>query len=133
DPSSGGRQMPSHWGSAEKHIVTTSSPTTSQCLPAVGCAEASRYLNDRGPLAGCSAQRDEITVATLGEGACSEGEFWEALNAACTLSLPILFVVEDNGFAISVPQSEQAPAPINELVSGFRGLGVLDVDGTDYF
>ena len=133
DPASGGRQMPCHFSSPALHIATTSSPTTSQCLPAVGCAEASRYLNAHGPLAACSATPDEITVTTLGDGACSEGEFWEALNTACTLRLPLLFVVEDNGFAISVPASEQSPGPITALTSGWPGLHRIDVDGTDYF
>jgi 2-oxoisovalerate dehydrogenase E1 component len=133
DPASGGRQMPCHWGDVDKHIVTQSSPTGSQCIPAVGCAEAARYISRRPNLPGCSAQGDEVTYVSLGEGATSEGEFWESLNTACTLHLPVLFVVADNGFAISVPSSEQAPAPVSELVSGFRGLEVYRVDGRDYF
>jgi 2-oxoisovalerate dehydrogenase E1 component len=133
DPASGGRQMPSHWGAADRHIVTQSSPTGSQVLPALGCAEATRYLRDHRGLAGCAGGDDEITYVSLGEGACSEGEFWEALSGACTLQVPLLFVVADNGWAISVPRRDQAPAPIGRLVSGFPGLEVFSVDGCDYF
>ncbi|HEY5155567.1 MAG TPA: dehydrogenase E1 component subunit alpha/beta [Acidimicrobiales bacterium] len=132
DPSSGGRQMPSHWGNDSLHLVTQSSPTGSQCIPAVGCAEASRYIVRRPDLPGCSAHGDELTYVSLGEGACSEGEFWESLNTACTLHLPVLYVVADNGYAISVPASDQHPAPVIELVRGFRGLRTARVDGTDY-
>lgn len=133
DPASGGRQMPSHWGFADKNVITQSSPTGSQCLPAVGCAEAGRYINRRGPLGGCRAHGDEITYVSLGEGSTSEGEFWESLSAACTLRLPVLYVVEDNGYAISVPVAEQSPAPISDLVETFPGLTVHRVDGCDYF
>ena len=132
DVASGGRQMPSHWGDAARNIVTQSSPTGSQCLPAVGCAEAGRYIARRPDLPGCRAQGDEVTYVSLGEGATSEGEFWESLNSAATLHLPVLFVVADNGFAISVPSTDQSPAPISQLVRGFRGLYVVRLDGTDY-
>ncbi len=132
DPASGGRQMPCHWGSKRLNVVTQSSPTGSQCLPAVGCAEATRYISRR-QLPGCVAHGDEITYVSLGDGATSEGEFWESLNTACTLHLPVLYIVADNGYAISVPVAEQAPAAISELVRGFRGLHVYDVDGRDYF
>jgi len=132
DPASGGRQMPCHWGHRQRHVVTQSSPTGSQCLPAVGCAEAARYISRRD-LPGCEAQGDELTYVSLGEGATSEGEFWESLNSACTMALPVLFLVADNGYAISVPSTEQGPAPISELVSGFRGLAVHPIDGCDYF
>src|SRR5688572_2294010 len=124
DPASGGRQMPSHWGFRDKHVVTQSSPTGSQCIPAVGCAEAARYISRRPHLPGCTAEGDELTYVSLGEGATSEGEFWESLNTACTLHLPVLFVVADNGYAISVPSSDQQSAPVAELVQGFRGLAV---------
>jgi 2-oxoisovalerate dehydrogenase E1 component len=132
DPASGGRQMPCHWGNKSLNVVTQSSPTGSQCLPAVGCAEASRYISRRD-LPGCAAHGDELTYVSLGEGATSEGEFWESLNTACNLALPMLFVVADNGYAISVPVAEQAPASIAELVRGFRGLQVHTIDGRDYF
>src|SRR6266581_8535100 len=74
DPASGGRQMPSHWGAPKLHIVTSSSPTGTQFLQAAGCAEATRYLDE---------DSNDITLVTSGEGATSEGEFWEAVNAAC--------------------------------------------------
>jgi 2-oxoisovalerate dehydrogenase E1 component len=137
DPSSAGRQMPSHWGHRAHHVVTQSSPTGSQCIPAVGCAEAGRYLVRRPQLVqehgATEAHGDELTYVSLGEGACSEGEFWESLNTACNLHLPVLYVVPDNGFAISVPVIDQHPAPVHELVRGFRGLEVHHLDGTDYF
>jgi 2-oxoisovalerate dehydrogenase E1 component len=133
DPASGGRQMPAHWGYAAQNVVTQSSPTGTQCLPAVGCAEAARYISRRPDLPGCSAEGDEITYVSLGEGSTSEGDFWESLNTACTLHLPVLYVIADNGYAISVPSIDQAPAPVHELVRGFRGLDVHVVDGCDYF
>ena len=132
DPASGGRQMPCHWGDRDRHIVTQSSATGTQCLPAVGCAEAARYIVRRN-LPGCHAYGDEVTYVSLGEGATSEGEFWESLNTACRLALPVVYVVADNGYAISVRSTDQAPAPISELVAGFRGLAVTAVDGCDYF
>jgi 2-oxoisovalerate dehydrogenase E1 component len=132
DPASGGRQMPCHWGYKDKNVVTQSSCTGSQCLSAVGSAEASRYIARRD-LPGCSAHGDELTYVSLGEGATSEGEFWESLNTACTLHLPVLFLVADNGYAISVRATDQSPAPIWELVRGFRGLAVHHFDGRDYF
>ncbi|HYA69440.1 MAG TPA: thiamine pyrophosphate-dependent dehydrogenase E1 component subunit alpha, partial [Acidimicrobiales bacterium] len=132
DPASGGRQMPCHFGDAGRNIVTQSSPTGSQCIPAVGCAEAARYIARRPGLVGCRADGDEVTYVSLGEGATSEGEFWESLNSACRLHLPVLYVVEDNGYAISVRAEDQAPAPVSELVRGFRGLAVTKVDGWDY-
>jgi 2-oxoisovalerate dehydrogenase E1 component len=132
DPASGGRQMPCHWSDRAKHVVTQSSPTGSQCLPAVGCAEAGRYALRR-QLPGCNAHGDELTYVSLGEGATSEGEFWESLNTACRLGLPVLYVVADNGYAISVRAGDQAPAPISEMVMGIRGLHVTKFDGRDYF
>ena len=132
DPASGGRQMPAHWGYRPFNVVTQSSPTGSQCIPAVGCAEGGRYIVRR-PQLGLTAHGDEVTYVSLGEGATSEGEFWESLNTACVEHLPVLFLVADNGYAISVPASEQSPAPVNELVRGFAGLQVRSVDGTDYF
>ena len=133
DPASGGRQMPCHWGAKDLNLVTQSSCTGSQCLPAVGCAEASRYISRRPQLPGCEAHGDELTYVSLGEGATSEGEFWESLNTACRLHLPVLYVVADNGYAISVRSTDQAPAPVSEMVRGIRGLHVVKMDGRDYF
>lgn len=132
DPASGGRQMPCHWGAKELNIVSQTSATGTQCIPAVGSAEAARYIARR-PELGLTAYGDELTYVSLGEGATSEGEFWESLNTACVEHLPVLYVIADNGFAISVPASEQAPAPVAELVMGFRGLAVHRFDGRDYF
>lgn len=133
DPSSAGRQMPCHWGDVARHIVSQTSPTGSQCLPAVGCAEAGRYLIRHPEISGSTtAAADEITYVSLGEGATSQGEFWESLNTACTLHLPVLYVVADNGWAISVPAVAQQPAPVHELVAGFKGLEIAAFDGTDY-
>ena len=124
DPSSGGRQMPSHWSSPALHIVTGSSPTGTQYLHAVGCAQA--YQFGRG-------EQDEVTLTSSGEGATSEGEFWEAINAACLEKLPVVFLIEDNGYAISVPVERQTPGGnIARLLEGFPSLLRLEVDGTDF-
>jgi 2-oxoisovalerate dehydrogenase E1 component len=133
DPASGGRQMPCHWGARDLNIVSQTSCTGSQCLPAVGCAEASRYISRRPHLPGCVAYGDELTYVSLGDGATSEGEFWESLNTACRLHLPVLYVVADNGYAISVRLADQAPAPVSEMVLGIRGLRIVKMDGRDYF
>jgi 2-oxoisovalerate dehydrogenase E1 component len=133
DPSSGGRQMPCHFGATRLNIVSQTSCTGSQCLPAIGCAEAARYIGRRPNLPGCVAYGDEVTYVSLGEGATSEGEFWESLNTACRLHLPVLFLVADNGYAISVRSTDQHPAPISEMVRGIRGLHVVKMDGRDYF
>src|SRR6516225_9495613 len=133
DPASGGRQMPCHWGARPFNLVSQTSCTGSQCLPAVGCAEAARYISRRRDLEGCEATGDEITYVSLGDGATSEGEFWESLNTACRLHLPVLYVVADNGYAISVRAADQSPAPISEMVRGIRGLHVVKMDGREYF
>jgi 2-oxoisovalerate dehydrogenase E1 component len=136
DPASGGRQMPSHWGDTRINVVSGSSPTGTQVLHAVGAAEAGviyqrvAQIPDRDS----RSHPDEITYVSLGEGATSEGEFWEALNSACTKRLPVLFLVEDNGYAISVPVDVQTPGgDISRLVRAFPGLHVDSVDGTDFF
>ena len=105
-------------------------------LHAVGAAEAG-VIYSRVPQIPDRDSRfhpDEITYVSLGEGATSEGEFWEALNTACTKSLPVLFLVEDNGYAISVPVEVQTPGgDISRLVRSFPGLHVDSIDGTDFF
>jgi len=135
DPSSGGRQMPSHWGIKALHIVSGSSPTGTQVLHAVGAAEASLIFSRVATIADRDERHhpDEVIFTSLGEGTTSEGEFWEALTSACTKRLPVLFLIEDNGYAISVPVEVQTPGgDISRLVRSFPGLFVESVDGTDY-
>ncbi len=163
DPSSGGRQMPSHWGYKRLNIVTQSSPTGSQILQAVGCAEAGRYFSQHpkaaeippfdklragsfaknakdGPPSSVdyrqfkdvTFQGDEVAYVSLGDGTTSEGEFWEAMNAAALNKLPVIFCVQDNGYAISVPvEIQTAGGSISRLVSGFPNFHFEEVDGTD--
>src|SRR4026209_1650538 len=136
DPASGGRQMPSHWGHTKLNIVSGSSPTGTQVLHAVGAAEAGVIYSRVAqiPDRELKSHPDELTYVSLGEGATSEGEFWEALNSACTKHLPVLFLVEDNGYAISVPVEVQTPGgDISRLVRSFPGLHVDSIDGTDFF
>jgi 2-oxoisovalerate dehydrogenase E1 component len=143
DPSSGGRQMPSHWSIPQLNIVSQSSSVTTQCLQAVGCAEAGRYLSTHPAAAeqrpdDYSAFKltrfhgDEVVYVSLGEGATSEGEFWEAISSASAMRLPVLFVVEDNGYAISVPVEVNTPGGnISHLVANFPNFYFAEVDGTD--
>jgi 2-oxoisovalerate dehydrogenase E1 component len=135
DPASGGRQMPSHWGHKRLNIVSQGSPTGTQCLQAVGCAEAGRLyqkiteIEDREE----RFHPDEVVYVSLGEGATAEGEFWESLNTACGKALPIVYLVEDNGYAISVPVEIQTPGgDISRVVTCFPGLKILRADGTDF-
>ncbi|MGQ0702736.1 MAG: alpha-ketoacid dehydrogenase subunit alpha/beta [Gemmatimonadales bacterium] len=134
DPNSGGRQMPSHWGHRELNIVSGSSPTGTQFLQAVGCAEAwLRYSrNETIPDRRDRIHGDEVVLVTGGEGTTSEGEFWESLNTACTLKLPIVYLIEDNRYAISLPvEAGTAGGSISKLVAGFPGLFIQEVDGCD--
>ncbi len=143
DPASGGRQMPTHWSSRPLHIVSTSSSTATQLLHAVGCAEAGRAFS-RHPEAAAKAEGDyrafhdvdfhgdEVALACIGEGSTSQGEFWEAINTASNQKLPVIFCVEDNGYAISVPVEVNTPGGnISRLVKNFPNFHFAEVDGND--
>ncbi len=126
DPSSGGRQMPSHWASR------------------IGCAEAGRYFHHHPSAAAKVAgdyrefkdvevHPDEITLVTTGEGTTSQGEFWESLNTASIAKLPVIYLVEDNGYAISVPVKYQTPGgSISRLLTNFPNFYIEECDGTDF-
>ncbi len=143
DPASGGRQMPSHWGNKRLNIVSQSSSVTTQCLQAVGCAEAGRYFahhpeaaekhdGDYRAFRDVVFHGDEVTYVSVGEGSTSQGEFWESLSSASTLKLPVLFVVEDNGYAISTPVEVNTPGGnISKLVANFPNFFFAEIDGTD--
>src|SRR5438067_4534090 len=142
DPSSGGRQMPSHWGHSKFNIVSKSSCTGTQFVHAVGAAEATLYY-ERHPKALAQAKKaplgdlarhtaDEIVYVSSGDGATSEGEFWESLNAACAKKLPLMYLVEDNVYAISVPiEVQTAGGSISKLTRTFPCLHTAECDGTD--
>jgi 2-oxoisovalerate dehydrogenase E1 component len=148
DTASGGRQMPSHWSSKRLNIVTPSSSTATQCLHAVGCAEAGRYFS-RHPEAATKPDvdsresdyrsykdvkfhGDEVAYVSIGEGSTSQGEFWESLNTASNGKLPVLYVVEDNGYAISTPVEVNTPGGnISRLVANFPNFHFAEIDGTD--
>ena len=143
DPASGGRQMPSHWASRKLNIVSASSSTATQCLHAIGCAEAGRYFSRRP---GCAAKvagdyrefkdvtfhGDEVVYVSIGEGSTSQGEFWESLNTASNSKLPVVYVIEDNGYAISTPVEANTPGGnISRLIANFPNFHFAEVDGTD--
>ena len=132
DEQSGGRQMPSHFSSPRLNIANTSSPTGSQFLQAVGCAEAGLYAAGRAERVGVESPGDEVVVVTSGDGTTSEGEFWESLNTASIGRLPVVYVVEDNGYAISVPVRENtAGGSISRITAAFPDLLIREVDGCD--
>jgi 2-oxoisovalerate dehydrogenase E1 component len=132
DPASGGRQMPSHWGHKDWNIVSVSSPTGTQFLQAVGCAEAGVRAGKLNLGDEIRFDDDEVVLVTTGDGTTSEGEFWESLNTASNLKLPVIYLVEDNGYAISVPVEVNTPGgSISRVVSSFPDLMIREVDGTD--
>src|SRR5271154_1953059 len=143
DTASGGRQMPSHWSSKKLNIVTSSSSTATQCLQAVGCAEAGRFFTthpeaakkhdgDYREFKDVTFHGDEVIYVSIGEGSTSQGEFWESLNSASNGKLPVLFVVEDNGYAISTPVEVNTPGGnISKLVANFPNFHFAEIDGTD--
>jgi 2-oxoisovalerate dehydrogenase E1 component len=143
DPASGGRQMPSHWSSRKLNIVSPSSSTATQCLHAIGCAEAGRYFSQHSEAAAkhdgdyrefkdVTFHGDEVTYVSIGEGATSQGEFWESLNTASNNKLPVLYVVEDNGYAISTPVEANTPGGnISRLIANFPNFHFAEIDGTD--
>jgi 2-oxoisovalerate dehydrogenase E1 component len=143
DPASGGRQMPSHWTSRKLNIVTPSSATATQCLHAVGCAEAGRYFSKHPEAAAkhdgdyrefkdVKFHGDEVVYVSIGEGSTSQGEFWESLNTASSAKLPVVYVVEDNGYAISTPVEANTPGGnISRLIANFPDFHFAEIDGTD--
>ena len=135
DSSSHGRQMPAHWGNVKLNIVNKSSCTGTQFLQAVGLAEAGKYLEeldkDGIDLEGRTYKSDEIIYVSTGDGTTSQGEFWEGITTACVNKLPVLFMVEDNGYAISVPVEVQTPGgSISKALQNFPGLKIFECDGS---
>jgi len=143
DPASGGRQMPSHWSNKKLHIVSPSSAVATQCLHAIGCAEAGRYFarhpeaakkhgGDYREFKDVTFHGDEVTFVSIGEGSTSQGEFWESLNTASNEKLPVVYVIEDNEYAISTPVEANTPGGnISRLIANFPNFHFAEVDGTD--
>jgi 2-oxoisovalerate dehydrogenase E1 component len=135
DPATGGRQMPSHWCDQRLNIFSTSSPTGSQCLQAVGAAEAILRAGQAGLREPLGIGADEVVLVTIGDGSAAEGEFWESINSAVNLKVPLVFLLQDNGYAISVPTEVQYPgANAAALLKGWEAHGLLvldEVDGLD--
>jgi 2-oxoisovalerate dehydrogenase E1 component len=139
--------MPSHWSSRRLHIVTPSSATATQCLHAIGCAEAGRYFSHHPEAAGGKPEAgwgdyrdfkdvafhdDEVVYVSIGEGSTSQGEFWESLNTASNGRLPVVYVVEDNEYAISTPVEVNTPGGnISRLIANFPNFHFAEIDGTD--
>lgn len=122
DPFTGGRQMPSHLGSKSLRMPIPSSPTGSQYLQAVGTALSCKFRNT-----------DEIVYVSGGEGSTAEGEFYEAINWASREKLPVIFCIQNNKFAISVPVEHQhTGGSVYKLTAGFENLNRFNVDGTDF-
>jgi 2-oxoisovalerate dehydrogenase E1 component len=134
DPNSHGRQMPSHWGHKDLNVPSQSSCTGTQALHSVGAAEASYRASLVKELQSeiIGFKGDEVVYMSVGDGTTSEGEWWEALNTASNLKLPVIFVVEDNGYAISTPvEVGTAGGDISKLVAGFPDLYIQKCDGTN--
>jgi 2-oxoisovalerate dehydrogenase E1 component alpha subunit len=120
DPSSGGRQMPGHYGSREHNLVSVSSPVATQLLHAVGIALAAKIR-----------KTGQVAMTTMGEGSSNQGDVHEGLNFAAIHKLPFVFVVENNGYAISVPAARQVSVPnVADRAAGYGIPGVV-VDGND--
>ena len=127
--------MPSHWGQPKLHILNQSSPTGTQFVEAVGAAKAGQYLAAVKEIRELksTSHNDEIVYVSAGDGSTSGGEFWESLNNSCLNKLPVLFLIEDNGYAISVPVEAQTPGGnISRLVGNFPDLFVTEFDGCDF-
>jgi 2-oxoisovalerate dehydrogenase E1 component len=134
DPNSGGRQMPSHWGHKKLNIPSQGSPTGTQCLQAVGAGEAGMIYERVTSIPDREQQfhADEVTYMSIGEGATSEGEFWESLNSACTRCVPVLYLIEDNGYAISVPDEVHTHGgDVTRQEQTYQNQNVWRSDGTD--
>ncbi|ENH97413.1 2-oxoisovalerate dehydrogenase subunit alpha [Gracilibacillus halophilus YIM-C55.5] len=122
DPNSGGRQMPNHFGQKKNRIVTGSSPVTTQVPHAAGFALASKM-----------EKKQAVSFVTMGEGSTNQGDFHEGLNYAAVQKLPVIFMVENNKYAISVPLNKQiACAKISDRALGY-GMEGITVDGDDPF